>query len=453
MRELLKRQLLTARGGVEGGPLDVDAFVAAVALTYETVAQERRVSEDSRRQMEQELRAANEKLREESAAALSSAQKRFLDAIEIGTGPLMVLDADLNFIAWNAAAERVLGRARTHLARGKPLAGCARGLVENGDIKAPPEHAEAWIKISVDNVRAAEYPLESKVAGRWYQQRSRKLLDGGYLNAWMDITDLKTREKELAAAKVAAESANRLKSLFLATMSHELRTPLNAILGFSEAIRDQIFGADARAKYIDYARDIHRSGQHLHALICDVLDVSKIEAGNYQLYIETLDGVVAAKDCHTMIAPVAEKAGVALAFSCDARSIDIACDVRALRQIILNVLSNAVKFTPRDGRVELRLATDGGSLIVSVTDTGIGIAPEKLQALFQPFHQVDASMSRRYEGTGLGLYISKRLAELHGGTIRLDSTPGQGTRATVMLPLTQAATADNTTTTRAVAAG
>ncbi|MCE9521774.1 MAG: PAS-domain containing protein, partial [Alphaproteobacteria bacterium] len=275
MHELLQRQLLEARGGVETAPLDLIAFAAAVARTYENSANEQRRSETENVRMEQELRAANARLREESAAALSTAQRRFLDAIEIGPGPLMVLDADLNFVAWNTAAEAVLGRARSRLAAGLPLAGCARGLVENGDIKAPPEHAEAWIKVSIDNVREAASPLQIKVNGRWYQQRSRRLLDGGYLNAWIDITDLKTREKELAAAKLAAESANRLKSQFLATMSHELRTPLNAILGFAEAIRDQIFGADATAKYVEYARDIHSSGEHLHSLICDVLDLSK----------------------------------------------------------------------------------------------------------------------------------------------------------------------------------
>jgi signal transduction histidine kinase len=441
MREILERQLLEARGGVADGPLNVDEFVARVAQTYELLKQERRLSEEAAAAMECQLKATNARLREESAAAVSSAERRFLDAIEIGPGPLMVLDSELNFVAWNAAAERVLGRARSRLGVGLPLIGCARGLVENGDIKAPPEHAELWIKVSVDNVRAAEGPLEIKVAGRWYQQRSRRLIDGGYLNAWMDITELKQREKELAAAKVAAESANRLKSQFLATMSHELRTPLNAILGFSETIRDQIFGPAAKDKYIDYAREIHRSGQHLLALICDILDLSKIEAGSYELAIEPANAVEEARGCIAMITSAAEKAGVAVTISVSTPTMPIACDVRALRQILLNLLSNAVKFTPRGGRVDVSLTMEGGSFVATIADTGIGISQEKLAILFRPFQQGDAGTSRRYEGTGLGLYISKRLVELHKGAITLESVPAQGTRAVVTLPLAQDAAA------------
>jgi len=434
MHKLLEHQLLQARGGDPDGSVDFAALIVAIDRTYATFERERNLNDEAARVMERELTAANARLREETAAALSSAERRFLDAIEIGPGPLMVLDADLNFVAWNTAAERVLGRAQAYLAVGKPLVGCARGLIETGDIKAPKGLEDAWVKISVENVRAAAGPLEIKVAGRWYQQRSRRLLDGGYLNAWIDITDLKAREKELAAAKAAAESANQLKSHFLATMSHELRTPLNAILGFAEAIRDQIFGPAATAKYIDCARDIHRSGEHLHALICDILDLSKIEAGNYQLTFEDLDAVEEARGCVAMVSTLAIRNEVALSFAAVASSIAIRCDQRALRQILLNLLSNGVKFTPPGGRVELDVIAIDDALIATVSDTGIGIAPDQLASLFQPFHQVDAGKNRRYEGTGLGLYISKRLAELQGGTIRLESEPGKGTRAIVTLP-------------------
>ncbi|MBL9097378.1 MAG: PAS-domain containing protein [Alphaproteobacteria bacterium] len=434
MRELLERQLLDARGGVADGPLDVAAFADAVARTYETLDRERRLAAENAAEKTRELESATVQLRAESAEALSSAERRFLDAIEIGPGPLMVLDSELNFVAWNTAAARVLGRASSRLGVGLPLVGCARGLIENGDIKAPPEHAEAWVKISIDNVRDASWPLEIKVAGRWYQQRSRRLLDGGYLNAWIDITDLKVREKELAAAKAAAESANQLKSQFLATMSHELRTPLNAILGFAETIRDQVFGPNATDKYVEYAHDIHRSGQHLHALICDILDLSKIEAGSYELAIETVNAVEEAKGCMAMITTLAEKGGVTVSFAAAAPSLLIDCDMRALRQVLLNLLSNAVKFTPSGGCIEANAVAENGALVITIADTGIGISPEKLATLFQPFRQGDAGTSRRYEGTGLGLYISKRLVELHKGAIRLESAPGQGTRAIVTLP-------------------
>ncbi len=406
-----------------------------VERTYAALDRERQLAAEDAAAKARELQTATVRLRAESAEALSSAERRFLDAIEIGPGPLMVLDADLNFVAWNSAAAAVLGRASKYLAVGLPLEGCARGLVETGDIKAPPGLGEVWVKISIDNVRAAADPLPIKVAGRWYQQRSRRLLDGGYLNAWIDITELKLREKELAAAKAAAESANQLKSQFLATMSHELRTPLNAILGFAETIRDQVFGPHAIDKYAEYANDIHRSGQHLHALICDILDLSKIEAGSYELAIETVNAVEEAKSCMAMITALADKGGVAVSFSGAAPSLLIDCDMRALRQILLNLLSNAVKFTPHGGRVAVSLTREGDALNIAIADTGIGISEEKLATLFQPFRQGDAGTSRRYEGTGLGLYISKRLVELHKGTIRLESAPGDGTRALVTLPV------------------
>jgi signal transduction histidine kinase len=227
-----------------------------------------------------------------------------------------------------------------------------------------------------------------------------------------------------------------LKSDFLATMSHELRTPLNAILGFSEVIRETMFGRceEACTRYAQYAASIHSCGGHLLELISDVLDLSKIDAGAYALHPEMLDAGVVAGTVLSFIAPQASRANVTLVpFSATGNRM-VEADTRAMRQILFNLLSNAVKFTPPGGSIEVTMHSDNGDLLIVVRDTGIGIAPEHLQTVFEAFHQGDARLSRRYEGTGLGLSITKRLVELHGGQIWLESELGIGTCAHVRMP-------------------
>jgi two-component system, cell cycle sensor histidine kinase PleC len=251
-----------------------------------------------------------------------------------------------------------------------------------------------------------------------------------------DVSVLKEREGELAEAKMSAESASRLKSQFLATMSHELRTPLNAILGFSEVIRDGVFGrTEASAeKYAEYAGSIHTSGRHLLALISEILDLSKIEAGSYVLDMRTIDLREMVRGALTIVAPAAEKAGVDLRSTFPDAEVWFAADERAMRQIAINLLANAVKFTPRGGRVTVEVSTADSMVEFAISDTGIGIAQEHLPTVFEPFRQVDSSIRRRHEGTGLGLAITKRLVELHGGTITMQSELAVGTTVRVRLP-------------------
>jgi signal transduction histidine kinase len=220
-------------------------------------------------------------------------------------------------------------------------------------------------------------------------------------------------------------------------MSHELRTPLNAILGFSEVIRDGVFGDGEKAvkKYEEYAGSIYTSGQHLLSLISEILDLSKIEAGSYVLDVETFDLREVLSGVLTIISPAAHKAGVQLHKRVPDTPVRISADDRAIRQIALNLLANAVKFTPPGGHITAELDAEDGMVTLSVTDTGIGIAKEHLQAVFELFRQVDSSASRRHEGTGLGLAITKRLVELHGGAISLESEIGIGTRVRVRLPV------------------
>jgi signal transduction histidine kinase len=231
-------------------------------------------------------------------------------------------------------------------------------------------------------------------------------------------------------------------------MSHELRTPLNAIIGFSEFMGSGALGPTGSPKYLEYAKDINRSGRHLLDMICDILDMSKIEAGQYELAFSDIDIAPVAEFAVRLVAGRAETGRLALTNLVSPDLPKLRADERALRQILLNLLSNAVKFTPPDGRVMVTTAPEGNHMALTVSDTGIGIAPKDIDRVVQPFQQVGGIFSRPHEGAGLGLAITKRLAELQGGNLFIQSQPGKGTTVTVRLPLAVPATE-----TRAVATG
>ncbi len=230
------------------------------------------------------------------------------------------------------------------------------------------------------------------------------------------------------------EIANQHKSDFLANMSHELRTPLNAIIGFSEVLLEKMFG-EVNEKQLDYLNDIHSSGRHLLALINDVLDLSKIEAGRMELELSSFDLPAALASALTLVRERAQRHGIALALEIDPRLGAVQADERKCKQILLNLLSNAVKFTPDGGRVALRARLDSDKAEIAVADTGIGIANEDQATVFEEFRQVGRDYTKKAEGTGLGLALAKRFVELHGGTIRLESEPGKGSTFTFTLPV------------------
>lgn len=251
-----------------------------------------------------------------------------------------------------------------------------------------------------------------------------------------DATARKQMEAMLYQAKEAAELANTSKDAFLANMSHELRTPLNAVIGFSEALKDGLVGemTDQQREYIG---DIYTSGQHLLSLINDILDLAKIESGNMGL---DLNLVSIASVLHNSLSMVKEKAlahRLKLVMQMDNEIPEFMADQRKLKQIVYNLLSNAVKFTPDGGSVTLSAQRVDDMLEVAVSDTGIGISDDDQLRLFKPFIQIDSKLSRMYQGTGLGLVMIKRLAELHGGSVGVESTPGKGSRFWVRIPLTQ----------------
>jgi len=229
------------------------------------------------------------------------------------------------------------------------------------------------------------------------------------------------------------ETANKHKSEFLANMSHELRTPLNAIIGFSEVLLERLFG-ELNAKQDDYLKDIHSSGRHLLQLINDILDLAKVEAGRMDLDPAAFDLPSAIANAMTLIRQRAQAHDITLALDADPGLGEITADERKFKQILLNLLSNAVKFTPDGGRIEVSARRDHDNVVVAVHDTGIGIAAEDQEAVFEEFRQVGRNYTNKQEGTGLGLALTRKFVELHGGRIWLDSEPGKGSTFTFTIP-------------------
>jgi signal transduction histidine kinase/HAMP domain-containing protein len=353
-----------------------------------------------------------------------SAENRLVDALETSREGVMLVAPDGKIVMSNSTLRGFFPAIAYQLMPGTQF-DTALGLIQ-GQLAVTQAPSE-----DIHTSGHAELELAD---GRWLRMTGSATSEGGSIIFLSDFTVIKEREESLRRAKREAEAANASKTRFLANMSHELRTPLNAIIGFSEIISGQFFGALGNARYLDYSGDILRSGRHLLAVINDVLDLSKSEAGKMVLAARETDMRDVLNDCITMIREQCAGAGLTLSVTGMEHALPMTGDAAKLRQIFLNLLSNAIKFTEKGGKVSLDACSTADSIAVTVADTGIGMDPEDVEIAFQPFSQVDNRLERRYEGTGLGLPLTKALVDLHKGSLVIDSARGKGTRITVSFP-------------------
>jgi PAS domain S-box-containing protein len=370
------------------------------------------------------------KRREQELAEKTALLRATLDNMEQG---LLVVDASLTIRMWNDRMLELAAMPAELIAVGRPLEPVIRVLAGEG-VYGPGDVDAVVARRMQELQRPQPRPAEAERNGRVIEMRRSHMPDGGILFTYTDITERTRVEADLRRARDEAESASRSKTEFLANMGHELRTPLNAIIGFSDILAGQAFGAVGDPRYADYARDIRQSGLHLLTLINDVLDIAKVEFGKVELTEDLVDVKAVVDSCLRLMQERARTAGLTLTEALPTGLPYLDADSRRLKQILLNLLSNSVKFTPRGGRIVVSAGNDADGFRLVVEDTGIGIAAEDLAKALRPFGQIDSRLARKYQGTGLGLPLAQAMAELHGGRLELASTPGQGTKATLWLP-------------------
>jgi signal transduction histidine kinase len=353
-----------------------------------------------------------------------SAENRLADALETSREGVILVAPDGHIVLANSALRDFFPAIAASLVSGQMFSEALR-LIQTQLAITSGQTGGA------DLTGHAELELAD---GRWVRITASATSEGGSIMLLSDFTLVKEREESLRRATRAAEAANAAKTRFLANMSHELRTPLNAIIGFSEIINGQLFGPIANARYLDYSGDILHSGRHLLDVINSVLDLAKSESGKLVLDTRPSDMAEVLGDCVTMVREQIAAAGLALETHGLDQKLPLSGDPAKLRQIFLNLLSNAMKFTPAGGRVWLdaRMTADG--IAVTVGDNGIGMSAEDMDIALQPFGQVDNRLERRYEGAGLGLPLTRALVDLHGGSMSFESARNQGTKVTVTFP-------------------
>ena len=380
------------------------------------------------------FRATAIEMEEANLKEIREARARLTEAIETISEGFSLYDAEDKLIVCNSHYRELFASHADVLVPGTSFETILRTATERGLIKDAEGRRDAWIAERLARHRAAsETHIQRRSDGRWIQVSERKTANGGVVAIYADITELKQHEAELAAARDAADEANRTKSSFLANMSHELRTPLNAIIGYSEILQEDAADKGDKAS-IDDLQKIESAGRHLLGLINNILDLSKIEAGKMDVFIEPVDIQALLKEVLSIVKPLADKSENAVEVICPADIGSFRSDQTKVKQCLLNLMSNANKFTSK-GTLTLTVAREGGSQVCfRVSDTGVGMTQEQLGRLFQAFSQADASTTKRFGGTGLGLAITKHFCTMLGGDVTVESTPGKGSTFIIRLP-------------------
>jgi len=427
------------------GPFEIDARVAHLPLTIAARGKPSvRGSDDAKVIIGMAMDVTEQR---GAQSRLQSAEARLFDALGSMTDSFVIWDQMHRLVLWNARFEEFFSFEPGQLQQGLEYA-----TVEY--------HASKSVAETFDD--PDEYGYEMLLNdGRWLRYVEAQTTDGGRVSVGTDITEIRHREDDLRSneqalqktvnvlrksqirivelaenyeqEKIRAEEANQSKSEFLANMSHELRTPLNAINGFSDIMQKEMFGPLGDPRYKEYVNDILFSGQHLLSLINDILDMSKIEAGKMTLNTEVMQMNDMVEQVIRIVRGRADENRLKLLYT-STEVPEIEADPRAVKQILLNLTTNAIKFTPEGGTVRVNIIPKSAGLIISVQDSGIGISAEDIKRLAEPFIQIESDHSRKHEGTGLGLALSKSLVELHGGNFKIESTVGQGTKVTFTLP-------------------
>jgi signal transduction histidine kinase len=357
-----------------------------------------------------------------------------IENMELG---VTMVNSDLEMTACNSRFREICGFPEEQFPVGTPLASFFRALSERGEYGLGDVEDQVQTRMELARQMVAHHFERTRPNGVVMEIRGRPLDDGGFVSTYEDISERKRDEIALLQAKEEAEIASRTKSDFLANVSHELRTPLNGIIGFSEIIEEEIFGPFGNDRYKSYVSDIKVAGHHLLDLINDILDVAKIEAGALNIVSEPVSvAAVIGSSLKLLNRQAAEKSQV-LNVEVAKNLPQLLGDRLRLSQVVINLLSNAIKFTPDEGEISINAKLENGDLLISVRDSGIGIAQHEIERIFQPFQQIGQIHTRNHEGSGLGLALVRSLVELHDGTAHIESELGVGTTVTIRFPKTR----------------
>jgi cell cycle sensor histidine kinase DivJ len=431
---LLERQLKKARSKDPGAALDLDLLLDFVSRAYTEQDNTVRLNDRAATLMSSELVELNEKLRRESELRARSSEAQLKTVLDNAAEAIISLDSNTTIVAPNRAAERIFGYRSADIV-GKPIS----ALFEEWTPQLA-ETQQQFIEWSIaENAPYVNEVRCRRQSGEVFPAElsfSRITIESDVLliSFWRDISERKVAQAELITAAEEAQAANLSKSTFLANMSHELRTPLNAIIGFTDLLIHEIHGPLGTPKYGEYIKDISESGAHLLQLVNDILDLSRIESGRYDLVLEPLSMSDVASSVTRQLSPLAQQGQLDFIDTVGTDLPFIIADRRALRQVLYNLLSNAIKFTPPGGRVSLSASRLSAGVEVVVEDTGIGMPKEALPRLGNPFEQVASSYARAHGGAGLGLAITKKLIGLQNGTMTFDSELGVGSIFKVYFP-------------------